>query len=233
MLEHSADIDKISAALSKAQGAIEGAVRDSQNPHFRNVYASLGAVIDAVRGPLCENELAFVQATGLISDGLLPIETRIVHASGQWFKSTLQMPIGQARTAQAVGSAISYGRRYALMTMLGVPSVDDDGEEATRAAAPAGNDRGSSQAPRADQRQQSGGRSTARDEAAPELSSSQRFADKILAALASKNDEAAIRAMEGSGAFKDCYDNLDEPEKLRVDAAIRAKREAVRAREAA
>lgn len=231
MLEHSTEIDKISMALSKAQGSIEGAVRDSQNPHFRNVYASLGAVIDAVRGPLCENELAFIQATGLIVDGLLPIETRIVHASGQWFRSTLQMPIGQAKTAQAVGSAISYGRRYALMTMLGVPSVDDDGEEATRAATSNGSDRNgaSSRAP-----QQSGGnRSSGRRDDHPDLTTSQRFADKILGALSGKTDEASIRAMEGSGAFKDCYDNLDDDDRQKVDAAIQAKRDAIHGRAAA
>jgi hypothetical protein len=224
MLEHSAEIDKICAALAKAQGAMEGAVKDRQNPHFKNEYATLASVIEAVRIPLRDNELAFIQASGEMVDGALPIETRIVHSSGQWFRSILPMPVGQ-KTAQAVGSALSYGRRYALMAMLGVPSVDDDGEAASQGAPQ--NSNGSQN------RFASPPKPASRtDHAAPDLSSSQRFADKIMAALAGKSDEAAIRQMEGSGAFKDCYDNLDEPERIKVDAAIQAKRESFRARAA-
>lgn len=230
MLEHSQEIDKICAALSKAQGAMEGAVKDRQNPHFRNEYATLASVIEAVRGPLRDNELAFIQASGAMIDGSLPIETRIVHSSGQWFKSVLPMPVGQ-KTAQAVGSALSYGKRYALMTMLGVPSVDDDGEAASQGAPQNGNrEQAQRSAPPVAQN-----RPAARTEAnsEPDLTSSQRFADKILAALAGKTDAAALRQMESSGAFKDAYDNLDEPERVKVDAAMEAKREAFQRRAAA
>ena len=232
MLEHSTEIDKICAALSKAQGAMEGAVKDRQNPHFRNEYATLASVIEAVRGPLRDNELAFIQASGEMVDGSLPIETRLVHSSGQWFRSILPMPVGQ-KTAQAVGSALSYGRRYALMTMLGVPSVDDDGEAASQSAPQNGNGNHRDAAPRqqAQQPQRPAPRATREDE--PELSSSQRFADKILSALASKVDEASLKNMEGSGAFKDFYGNLDEPERAKVDAAIAAKREGFQQRVAA
>lgn len=232
MLEHSTEIDKICAALSKAQGAMEGAVKDRQNPHFKNEYATLASVIEAVRGPLRDNELAFIQASGEMVDGCLPIETRIVHSSGQWFKSVLPMPVGQ-KTAQAVGSALSYGRRYALMSILGVPSVDDDGEAASQGA-PQRNegyrDQGQRQQVQPNARPAS---RPAREDAAPELSSSQRFADKIMGALASKVDETALNNMLGSGAFKDHYDNLDEPERIRVDEAIEAKRTAFRQRVAA
>lgn len=232
MLEHSTEIDKICAALSKAQGAMEGAVKDRQNPHFRNEYATLASVIEAVRGPLRDNELAFIQASGEMVDGALPIETRIVHSSGQWFKSVLPMPVAQ-KTAQAVGSALSYGKRYALMTMLGVPSVDDDGEAATQGAPQNGNGNHRDQAPRqqAQQSQRTATRATREEE--PELSSSQRFADKIFAALASKVDETSLKNMEGSGAFKDAYDNLDDPERAKVDAAIAAKREGFQRKAAA
>jgi len=230
MLEHSTEIDKICAALSKAQGAMEGAVKDRQNPHFKNEYATLASVIEAVRGPLRDNELAFIQASGEMVDGSLPIETRIVHSSGQWFKSVLPMPVGQ-KTAQAVGSALSYGRRYALMSILGVPSVDDDGEAASQGA-PQNGGGYRDQAPRQPAPAKPAARA-AREDDTPELSSSQRFADKIMAALASKADEASLTAMQGSGAYKDYYDNLDDPERIKVDAAIEAKRTAFRQRVAA
>lgn len=124
----SESIAAISAALAKAQGAMGGAVKDRQNPHFRSDYATLASVIDAGRAALATNGLACVQGLSAAPDGLI-VTTRLVHASGEWIEEELCIPVAK-RDAQGLGSAATYGRRYALAAMLGIAQVDDDGNAA-------------------------------------------------------------------------------------------------------
>ena len=129
MIELSPEIGELMKALHAAQGRLTGAPKDSTNPHFRNRYPSLEAVIDAIKPALNSAGVTFVQAPGALIDGSLEITTMLAHTSGQWLRSTLHVPLAK-RDPQGVGSAISYGRRYALMATLGLPAVDDDGEAA-------------------------------------------------------------------------------------------------------
>lgn len=135
MIEHSPEINNLAAALIGVQGAVEGVARDKTNPHFRNRYATLEAVIDTARPALQANGLAFTQAPGSVVDGAVEVTTMLMHASGQWMRSTLHVPLGK-RDPQGVGSAITYGCRYSLMATLGLPPTDDDGESAVDRAAP-------------------------------------------------------------------------------------------------
>lgn len=135
MIEHSADITELAKALHGAQAMVEGVRKDSKNPHFKNNYASLEAVIDTARPALQANGIAFTQAPGALVDGAIEVTTMLVHASGQWMRSTLHVPLTK-KDAQGVGSAITYGCRYSLMATLGLPPVDDDGE-AARSSEPA------------------------------------------------------------------------------------------------
>jgi hypothetical protein len=128
-------IDKIAPALVKAQSAFEGAAKSSANPHFRSKYADLAAVVDATKEALSTNGLAVVQALGAVTDGKLAITTTLLHSSGQWLAADLQIPV-QKLDPQGFGSASTYGRRYALMALLGVPAVDDDGEAAMERGKP-------------------------------------------------------------------------------------------------
>jgi hypothetical protein len=123
-------VSAIAAALVKAQAVMHGASKDGVNPQFRTSatggrYATLAAVIDACRKPLTDHGIAFLQAPGAILPEGVPITTTLVHTSGEWITNTLVMPVDK-RTAQGVGSAITYGCRYALMAMVGLPPVDDD-----------------------------------------------------------------------------------------------------------
>lgn len=136
MLKTSDQIDKLAAALVKAQSVMRGAPKDSKNPHFRNTYASLESVIDTARGPLNDNGLAFVQGPGDLSGNVLAVTTMLVHSSGQWMASTVSVPV-QKLDPQGIGSTITYGCRYSLMAMLGLPPVDDDAEAAHGRPAPA------------------------------------------------------------------------------------------------
>lgn len=129
MIETSQAVNEIFAAIHAAQGSMRGVAKDSANPHFKSRYASLENVIDAARPALQASNLAFTQAPGALIDGAIEVTTMLMHTSGQWLRSTLHVPL-QKRDPQGVGSAITYGCRYALMATLGLPPVDDDGEAA-------------------------------------------------------------------------------------------------------
>jgi hypothetical protein len=131
-------IAEIATALAKAQGMMEDASKDALNPHFKSKYADLAAVRAVIREPLSVNDLALVQPARLY-DGEVEVETMLLHKSGEYLAETLRMPVGK-RDAHGVGSAISYARRYGLMSLLGLAADDDDGNAAVekpRDAAPA------------------------------------------------------------------------------------------------
>lgn len=129
MIELSPSVDALFPAIHKAQAVLTGVVKDGKNPAFKSRYATLENVIDAAKPALQAADLAFTQAPGALVDGALEITTMLMHTSGQWLRSTLHVPLSK-RDPQGVGSAITYGCRYALMATLGLPPVDDDGESA-------------------------------------------------------------------------------------------------------
>lgn len=121
----SENITEISKAMNVAQKEMRPAAKDSTNPHFRSKYSDLASVMDAIREPVGNNGLSIWQDATLDETGV-NITTRIVHVSGQWVEfGPLTIPLGK-RDAHAVGSACSYGKRYALCAALGVVSDDDD-----------------------------------------------------------------------------------------------------------
>jgi len=122
---HSAQMDKLFAALSKAQAEMEGARKDATNPHFRSKYADLGAVWDACREALTKNGLCVLQPP--FADGKkVTVTTVLGHSSGQWFAADLTMT-SREDSPQGVGSTITYGRRYGLQCIAGIAPEDDDG----------------------------------------------------------------------------------------------------------
>ena len=90
------------------------------------------SVIEAINTPFSKNGLCFVQSPEFSEKGVV-VTTRIMHKSGQWIEGSILIPVLK-NDAQAVGSAITYGKRYSLQGMCGVPSVDDDGNMATQNA---------------------------------------------------------------------------------------------------
>jgi hypothetical protein len=129
MSEQSEQIGELAKALAIAQGKITGALKDSSNPFFKSRYADLASVWDACRGPLSENGLAVVQLTESDDAGVY-VSTTLAHSSGQWVRSRLRLQPKDS-TPQGLGSAITYGRRYALAAIVGVAQVDDDGNAAS------------------------------------------------------------------------------------------------------
>lgn len=135
MLTTSEQINEIAAALAKAQGAMDNASKDRTNPAFKSKYADLASVRDAVNEPLSKAGIAYVQAAQTTADGV-SVETRLIHTSGQWFACTVGA-VPKAYDPQSIGSAITYLRRYGLMSMAGIAPEDDDGNVASgRSEAP-------------------------------------------------------------------------------------------------
>jgi len=126
-MQTSETIGKISEALAKAQGEMKPAVFDATNPHFRSRYATLASIMSASREALSKNNLAVVQGTSVEADRVI-ISTMLVHSSGEWIKDQLSMNIVKD-SPQAVGSAITYGRRYSLASMVGIVADQDDDAE--------------------------------------------------------------------------------------------------------
>lgn len=122
----------LNIALVAALGEIGGAAKDKVNPAFKSKYADLESVIDAIKPVLARHSLAFRQATQPSEDGVI-VETIVVHAEGERSMGTLFVPANK-KDAQGHGSALTYARRYSLMTAFGVPAEDDDGNAAAQSA---------------------------------------------------------------------------------------------------
>jgi hypothetical protein len=125
------NMKNIYAALVKAQSQIKNAVKDSVNPHFKNRYADLESVWDAVRDALHKNDLAVLQLTDLDASGAPVLITRVIHTSGEHVEGRYPLVCKDPTDAQKLGSSMSYARRYALSAMLGVIQSDDDGNGAS------------------------------------------------------------------------------------------------------
>jgi hypothetical protein len=119
----------LNAALAKAQSAMKAAAFNKTNPHFKNRYADLASVIDAIRDPLTANGLSYTQTTE-IRDGGFVLVTTLRHGTGQWIASEYPLPI--AAKPQELGSALTYARRYSLSAIACVAADDDDDAEGAR-----------------------------------------------------------------------------------------------------
>jgi uncharacterized protein (DUF3820 family) len=126
------DLAKALHAFQKAAPPIH---LDSTNPHFHNRYVSLSGVVAAIRPPLNKQGLVFTQLPCLL-DGVPALRTSIIHAeSGDEISDVMPLTVSKA-DAQGYGSALTYARRYALLSILGlVADEDDDANSASSGAA--------------------------------------------------------------------------------------------------
>lgn len=132
-MERSEQVNELMTALAKAQAQMKNPGFDATNPHFKNKYASLAAVRDAVLPVLTAHGLALTQLVSTEGDQVV-CTTVLWHSSGQYLGSTLHLPAAR-NDAQGYGSAITYARRYSLMALCCVAGDEDDDGEA--AVAPA------------------------------------------------------------------------------------------------
>lgn len=111
-------------ALSAAQGEIENASKNKQNPHFKSKYADLAECINATKEALAKNNLCVIQLINQSEKGVV-VETTLGHSSGQSISSITPL-IFSKNDMQGMGSAITYARRYAFSAIVGLSQEDDD-----------------------------------------------------------------------------------------------------------
>ena len=129
-VRRSATFSAMAGAMAKAQAEMTGASKDSTNPHFKNKYADLASVRDACQSALSKNQIAVFQSPA--AEGpRVTLTTLLAHSSGEWIEADLSMT-AQQNTPQGIGSCITYARRYALASMVGVAPEDDDGNAASQ-----------------------------------------------------------------------------------------------------
>ncbi len=122
------EISELAKALAAAQGELENASKNAANPHFKSKYADLAEVLNTVRPVFSKHGLSITQHPDC-TDGIVEVETMVLHTSGQYMVSSIKVPITKV-DAQGVGSAITYARRYSLAAVAGIAQEDDDAESA-------------------------------------------------------------------------------------------------------
>ncbi len=131
--ETKADHKTIFAALAAAQMEMGKAIKDTKNEHFRSKYADLASVMDACLGALNRNGICVIQPTGENENGVRFVETILAHSSGETVSCRVPLIVNK-NDMQGYGSAVTYARRYGLMSMAGIAPEDDDGNAAAKAA---------------------------------------------------------------------------------------------------
>jgi hypothetical protein len=199
-MKMSDSIAQLAEALSKAQGQIDAASKGAVNPHFKSRYADLNALREVIREPLALNDLSIVQLPRF-GEKEVEVETMLMHKSGEFIAETLRMPVGQM-TAQAVGSALTYCRRYSLSAILNLAADDDDGNAATQ------------QAPQATRHEPV---QTTVKRGKEALQAAEKGSDALRAFWKSLNAEERETLMPSLDKLKAIADKVDEKEEANAD----------------
>ena len=128
-MNKSETIKELAIALNKAQAEMSGAKKSAANPFFKSKYANLEEVIACVKEPFADNGLSFMQFP-ITEDDRAGVETIVMHESGEWISGSFMLKPTKL-DPQGQGSSFSYAKRYALQSILGIPSEDDDGNAAS------------------------------------------------------------------------------------------------------
>lgn len=117
-------------ALVKAQQEMGRAIKSANNPHFKSKYADLSSVREACFPALNQNGFAILQPNGVDDTGEF-VETIFLHETGAQFSTRVYVKVGK-NDMQGYGSAMTYARRYGLLSLSGLAPEDDDGHAASQ-----------------------------------------------------------------------------------------------------
>jgi hypothetical protein len=124
--EQEAQVKALAAALLAVQKDAPSLQKNAINPHFRNRYISLDALMEQVLPVLNKHGIALVQAPSITDDSTPTLRTTLLHAeSGEAIEDSMPLYLPK-EDPQGQGSAITYARRYSLMAMLGLVADEDD-----------------------------------------------------------------------------------------------------------
>jgi hypothetical protein len=234
MQRSSETIGTIAAALAKAQArlvnpekSLVGTIGSDQagglQRSFR--YAPLSSGLDIVRKTLSQHEIATVQTTAIDdAAGIVRLSTVLAHASGEWIASDWPVcAISDTAVPHRMGAALTYARRYALFTLVGIAGEDDLDAPDLLAPAPATSP---PKQPKDDSKRARNGGSRQRPKPAPvrtelSLALSASLRDELLREIESLNgnDEAALWARRRGGA----KNSLNAADAEQVEQAFRGR----------
>jgi hypothetical protein len=140
-----ASLDKLAPDYVRAWGEMPNALKNAKNPHLGNDYVDLEGMLAVAKPVFAKYQLALFQGPGeLNADGTrVSVTTMLIHSSGQRLSIKTELPCVATRynkktgetvsecTAQTVGSAITYAKRYAVQSIAGIAPTDDDGNAAS------------------------------------------------------------------------------------------------------
>ena len=126
-MERSEKIIELTKGLFKFHALVGKIAKDASNPFFKSNYASLSHILEEISEPLQQAGLVITQWPNGAK-----LTTMLIHAeSGEFFQSDYEMPVAKQNDPQALGSAISYARRYAVTSILSLNIDDDDANKAS------------------------------------------------------------------------------------------------------
>jgi hypothetical protein len=125
----SPEVKDLFSALAKAQGEMQAASMNKENPYFKSRYADFAEIVRASRPALTKNGLAVMQEIKITEDGQSVLHTLLTHASGQWIESRMRI-IPPKNDIQSISSYVTYLKRLCYASLIGVAvgEEDDDGE---------------------------------------------------------------------------------------------------------
>src|SRR5690606_30681483 len=118
--------DQLIAALVQVQRQVKSPRKTGYNSHRQYHYATLADILDACRPALAEAGLAILQ-TPIWGPRGLELVTTLAHTSGPWVRC--RMPVLSVSDPQAMGSALTYSRKYSILTIVGLAPDDDDHDD--------------------------------------------------------------------------------------------------------
>ena len=125
-MQQSEEVNELFAAMAKAQAEIKNPAKNTKNTFFKNEYADLTSVLNAIRPVASSHGLSFIQSVDMV-DERVTVQSQISHSSGQWVKSSAMVPLSDnaKNVPQDIGIISTYIRRYQAQAMWGINAEDD------------------------------------------------------------------------------------------------------------
>lgn len=131
-MNKSESITELNKALANFHKEVKQPMKDANNPFFKSKYVPLENVVETIDDVAPKHGLTYSQYPVTTENGLVGISTVLLHESGEYIEFPPATTKPDKNTAQGVGSALTYMRRYSLSAVFGITSdQDDDGNEAS------------------------------------------------------------------------------------------------------
>jgi hypothetical protein len=126
-MQQSEQVNELFTAVAKAQAEIKNPAKNTKNTYFKNEYADLTAVLNAIRPVASAHGLSFVQSVDMVDDRVT-VQSQVSHSSGQWIKSSAMVPLSDnvKNVPQEIGIISTYIRRYQAQAMWCINAEQDD-----------------------------------------------------------------------------------------------------------